>query len=158
MTPISYMTPAGDFACSCQTVEDKPHEGLIEIPVERLNRGEMYGSKWDMVQGRWVDDPASQARADAFMDPVASLAQWRQNCLVAKWRLIAVLNMTAPEVWPAVEAYADSPECDPISRSAIKNATDIARSAQVIDLLAYRIGWDNTRMDELFKAAEAIPA
>jgi hypothetical protein len=60
MTPISYMTPNGDFAASCQTADDKPHPGLIEAPD-----GGAYGMRWD--GNLWGEDAEAQARADAFM-------------------------------------------------------------------------------------------
>lgn len=155
------MTPNGDFAVSCQgympATEDSPeipetpppHPGLIPAPP-----GGAEGMRW--TGETWVDDADAEARAWAFIHAQEALVKWRRNAVTEKWRVIAALNLLDVAIWPQIQAYAADPECDVISRAAIEHAENIPRMSEVIDLIAYRLGWDNDQVDALFRAAMQI--
>ena len=119
------------------------------------------GMRWDGMA--WVDDPTASDQAVALMYPEQTLAQERTGMVADKWQIVAALDLEDPALWRRITDYAegvwidpDLPPCDPITRSAIRNAITIPRMSQIVDLLAWLLAWDTDEVDALFRRAMAI--
>lgn len=139
MTVIGYMDAAGVFRESVQEGSNPRGQNLILAPD-----GWGHGLRWTGTA--WVEH--------------VDLELSRQDMVADKWQLVAILDLMDPALWQRIEGYAAGtvdasplPPCDPITRSAIRNAITIPRLSQIVDLLAYLLGWDADEVDELFRRA-----
>lgn len=139
LPPIAYMTPAGDFAASCEVGTPPQHPNLIPAPD-----GGGYGMHWD--GSSWLEDPLSDGRARAFMfgDPVpefVSRVQAKKALGRDAWTAIS----------SAVEVSNDwNLQCEfdePVWRRD---------NPYIIALANNMFGWGNTELDQLFIQAAKI--
>ncbi len=149
MTPIAYMTPAGDFAASCEVGTPPPHPGLIPAPP-----GGAYGMHWDGTS--WHEDSSVEARVHAYLYPEVALAEERLGMSVDRWQMIAALDLTDPSYWQTINAWASNPSCDPVTKSAILNVQRIPRLSQMVDFFQWLLGITPEQTDNIFRLATTI--
>ena len=147
MSSVQYMTAGGVWLCSCQEGTDPP-EGAIPAPADAAGFHGMEGLRWD--GGAWVIDALDAERSAMVAD---------------KWQIVAILDLEDPALWQRITDWAEGrlaetepelPLCDPITRSAIRNAITIPRLSQIVDLLAWLLAWDGDRVDQLFRLSMAL--
>ena len=148
------MTPAGDWACSCQDGTPPPSPALILAPADGAGFHGMDGMRW--TGSAWVEDAGSQDRAFIVMYPAEALKIERSNMVADKWQLVAALDLIDPTLWPKIETYRESPECDRVTARAIDFAITLPRNSETIDMLAYLLGMDSTQVDDLYRLAMTI--
>ena len=154
MASIQYITPAGDWAISCQEGTPPPSPALIEAPADAGGFRGMEGMRW--TGSAWVEDAGATDRARAVMYPVEALADERAAMVADKWQLLAALDLIDPTLWPQVEAYRASPACDRVTARAIDYAVTLPRNSETIDMLAYLLGMDAGQVDDLYRLAMTI--
>ena len=149
LPPIAYMTPAGDFAASCEVGTPPPHPDLIPAPD-----GGGYGMHWD--GSAWEDDPGADARVHAYLNPEAALAEERAAMAVDRWQMIAALDLTDAGYWPTISAWAEDPSCDPVTRSAIRNVQRVPRVSEMVDFFQWLLHIGPEQTDAIFRLAATI--
>lgn len=154
MTTVQYMTPTGDWAISCQVGTPPPSLALVEAPADPHGDRGRDGMRW--TGSAWIDDPGAAARAWAVMYPAEALAAERGAMVADKWQLVAALDLIDPGLWPLVETYRASPECDRVTARAIDYAITLPRVSETIDMLAYLLGMDAGQVDDLYRLAMTI--
>ena len=134
-----------EYGESCATVSDDPR---VRFAVEALPSA--------------PDEPFEIDQAEIA---AAALATERAAMVADKWQIVAILDLEEPALWQRITDWAEGrlaetepelPPCDPITRSAIRNAITIPRLSQIVDLLAWLLAWDGDRVDQLFRLSMAL--
>lgn len=122
-----------EYGESCATVSDDP---AVRFAVEAL--------------------PSAPEDAPPVDEAGIALASWRASCWVDRWQIIAALDLIDLSHWPKIEAHAARPECDPVTRSAIRNVARIPRQSEIVDFFAWLLDLEPPQVDDLFRLAETI--
>lgn len=142
MTVIGYMDSRGVFRESVQEGSAPVGVGLVVAPP-----GWGQGLRWTGAE--WIEDDAP--------------AIDRAGMVADKWQVVAILDLMDPALWQRIADYAEGlviveglPPCDPVTRSAIRNAVTIPRESAIVDLLARLLEWPPEAVDALFLQAMAL--
>lgn len=100
---IQYMTPIGDWACSCDKPENCPSAALLPAPADPDGFHGADGMRW--TGKAWVDDPSSSERAFAVMWPDEALAQEREAMTCTRTQARKALGR---DMWTAISAYVEA--------------------------------------------------
>jgi hypothetical protein len=148
---LTYMTPAGDFAMSCEAGALLPREGLIPAP-----EGGRYGMRYDGAA--WIEDAASYARAIAWCYPESAPAP--DSCTALQGRralgmervqhiddLVAHLDLLRPDL-SAEEIW--------VVQMAWRHAATWERLGHEVELLRELYGMSEEERDQFMRLAVTL--
>ena len=135
MMPVSYMTPEGVWACSCQTEADKPNPALIPAP-----EGGGEGLRWDGEA--WVAYAPPPDACTRFLG-LRALGRIRVDQIEA-----VMAGLDALEIYPGVTLSAD--EVWSI-RTAWREAGTFERLSPDLAFVMWLFGWDDDMRDSFFR-------
>lgn len=111
------------------------------------------GHTYTIIPSTWINPNSPSPEPQPEPDPMGAVLAWRAEAFASAWQIIAVLGN---DRWQVIKEWAATQNF--VTQTLIEKAQIIPRDSQMVAVLGWVLGMDDTEVDEVFIAAAGMVA